>query len=168
MLRIHLTTAEQRHVARAVHRSTDPRLRRRYQALLMVHRGYARQRIAAALDIHRTTLTQWLLKYRIGGLASLRMRDLPGPRQRIPDTLAPTIRRWVKEGPQGTGLRWEMWTYEKLAVKVQAETGIRVRRTAMRDFCQRHAIALQWTANRRPQASHQRQPRQDSELAHPA
>jgi hypothetical protein len=59
---------------------------------------------------------------------------------RIPATLAPTIQAWVKDGPQSCGLDRANWTYEELATYLYQTTGIEVKRTAMRVFCQRHAI----------------------------
>jgi hypothetical protein len=54
--------------------------------------------------------------------------------------LAPTIHAWVQDGPQGCELDRANWTYEELATHLYRTTGIEVKRTAMRVFCQRHAI----------------------------
>jgi transposase len=54
--------------------------------------------------------------------------------------LAPTIQGWVRDGPQSCGLDRANWTYDELATYLDQTTGIAVRRTAMRDFCPRHAI----------------------------
>ena len=52
----------------------------------------------------------------------------------------PTIQGWVIDGPQSCGLDRANWTYEELATHLYQTTGITVKRTAMRVFCQRHAI----------------------------
>ena len=70
----------------------------------------------------------------------MKVRRAPGNPPRIPSTLAPTIIAWVKGGPQGCGLKRANWTYEELATQVSCTTGIVIKRTAMRDFCQRHEI----------------------------
>jgi hypothetical protein len=54
--------------------------------------------------------------------------------------LALTIQGWVQDGPQGCGLDRANWTYDELATYLYQTTGITVKRTAMRDFCQRHSI----------------------------
>ena len=54
--------------------------------------------------------------------------------------MAPTIQAWVKGGPQSCGLDRANWTYEELATYLYQTTGIEVKRTAMRVFCQRHDI----------------------------
>jgi len=51
-----------------------------------------------------------------------------------------TIQAWVKAGPAGCGLDRAHWTYEALATYGYQTTGIAVKRTAMRDFCQRQDI----------------------------
>jgi hypothetical protein len=65
-----------------------------------------------------------------------------GPRQRgrIPARLAPPIQEWVKAGPQGCGRDRAHWTSAEWATSRYQSAGIAVKRTAMRLFCQRHAI----------------------------
>ena len=58
----------------------------------------------------------------------------------MPETVAPMILAWVKDGPQHCGLDRANWTYEELATHLYRTTGIEVKRTAMRVFCQRHDI----------------------------
>lgn len=140
MFRIRLSVKEQAAVARKYKTTPDRRLRERCQAVLMAQRGRKRQVIAEDLGVHRTTVKKWLEQYRAGGVAGLKVRRAPGKPQRIPPALAPTIIDWVKGGPQGCGLNRANWTYEELAMQVFRTTGIVIKRTAMRDFCQRHAI----------------------------
>lgn len=73
-------------------------------------------------------------------MEGLQRRRAPGTPRRIPETVVATIVDWVKAGPQQCGLNRANWTYEELAVQVYRTTGIRIRRTAMRAFCQRHQI----------------------------
>ena len=73
-------------------------------------------------------------------MAGLKIQWAPGQPGRIPETLAPTLQEWVKAGPQSCGLDRANWIYEKLAAYLYQTTGITVKRTAMRVFCQRHGI----------------------------
>lgn len=140
MFRIRLTAGEQAVVEHTFKTATDRRLRERCQAVLMAHRGRKRQAIAADVGVHRTTVKKWLDQYRARGIEGLKVRRAPGKAQRIPEALAPMIVEWVKGGPQSCGLNRANWTYEELAVQVYRRTGISLKRTAMRDFCQRHQI----------------------------
>src|SRR5262244_2651865 len=140
MRRIRLTTAEQEQLEHLFKTATDRRLRDRCQAILMAHRGRKRKTIAQDLGVHRTTVRLWLKQYDEQGVEGIQIHWGPRQQGRIPETLAPTIQAWVKAGPQGCGLDRANWTYEELATYVYQTTGITVKRTAMRDFCQRHAI----------------------------
>jgi len=140
MRRIQLTTVEQEQLEHLFKTTNDRRLRDRCQAVLMASRGRKRQTIAQDLGVHRTTVRLWLQHYHERGVEGLPIHWAPGQPRRIPEMLVPTIQEWVKAGPEGCGLDRANWTYEELATYVYQTTGITVKRTAMRDFCQRHDI----------------------------
>jgi transposase len=140
MLRITLTTMEQAELEHTFKTTTDRRLRDRCQAVLMASRGRKRKAIAQDLGVHRTTIRLWLTQYHQRGLARLQIQGAPGQPSRIPEMLVPTLQGWVKDGPQSCGLNRANWTYEELAAYLYRATGIEVKRTARRDFCQRHRI----------------------------
>jgi transposase len=140
MRRIQLTTAAQEQLEHLFKTTNDRRLRDRCQAVLMASRGRKRQTIAQDLGVHRTTVQLWLKHYRARGMEGLQSHGAPGQPRRLPQTLVSTIQAWVKAGPAGCGLDRANGTYEELATYGYQTTGIAVKRTAMRDFCQRHAI----------------------------
>ena len=137
MRRMQLTTVEHEQWEDIVKTTSDRRLRDRCQAVLMASRGRKRTTIAQDLGGHRTTVQLWLQPYHERGVEGLPIQWAPGQPRRIPETLAPTIQEWVKAGPAGCGLDRANWTYEELATYVSQTAGITVKRTAMRDFCQR-------------------------------
>ena len=104
----------------------------------MAGRGRKRKTIAQDLGVQRTTVQLWLKYYHERGVEGLQSQWAPGQPRRIPEPWVPTIQAWVKTGPAGCGLDRAHWTYEELATYVYQTTGIAVKRTAMRDFCQRH------------------------------
>jgi len=140
MRRIRLTATEQAQLEQIFKTTDDRRLRDRCQAVLMAHRRRKRKSIAQDLGVHRTTVRLWLKHYQDQGLPGLAIHWAPGRPGRIAETLAPTIQRWVQEGPQSCNLDRANWTYEELATYLYQTRGIEVQRTAMRVFCQRHAI----------------------------
>jgi transposase len=140
MRQIRLTAAEQVQLEQLFKTTTERRLRDRCQAVLMASRGRKRKTIAQDLGVHRTTVRLWLKQYQAHGLAGLSIHWAPGQPGRIPETLGPTIQGWVQEGPQGCGLDRANWTYEELATHLYRTTGIAIKRTAMRIFCQRYDI----------------------------
>lgn len=117
----------------------DRRLRERCQAVLMASRGRTRKALAPDFGGQRTTGRLWRKQSRAQGVEGLQMHWAPGPPGRIPAPLVATIQAWVKAGPTGCGLDRAHWTYEALATYLDQPTGIPVQRTAMRDFCPRHA-----------------------------
>jgi len=140
MRRIGLTTTDHAHLEHLFKTTPDRRFRDRCQAVLMRSRGRKRTAIAQDLGVHRTTVRLWLKQYQERGVPGLQIHWAPGQTGRIPETLAPTIQAWVKGGPQSCGLDRANWTYEELATYLYQTTGIEVKRTAMRVFCQRHNI----------------------------
>jgi transposase len=140
MLRITLRADEQAEIEQTFKTTADRRLRDRCQAVLMAHRGRKRKTIAADLGVHRTTVKKWLEQYQARGVTGLKRQAAPGQPRRIPETFAAMIVEWVKAGPQGCGLNRANWTYEELAVQFYRTTGIALKRTAMREFCQRQQI----------------------------
>jgi transposase len=140
MRRLRLTEPEQAQLAQIFKTTDDRRLRDRCQAVLMAHRRRRRKTIAQDLGVHRTTVQLWLKQYHEQGLAGLQIQWAPGQPSRLPKTWAPTMLAWVKDGPQSCGRDRANWTYEELATPLYRTTGIEVKRTAMRVFCQRHDI----------------------------
>jgi transposase len=86
------------------------------------------------------TITRWLNIYIDHGLAGLMPRKAPGKPPCIPESMASQICQWVMEGPVAQGLSLANWTYEELAMHLQRQTGIKVKKSAMGEFCQRHDI----------------------------
>jgi transposase len=140
MRRIRLTETEQAQLEQIFKTTDDRRLRDRCQAVLMAHRGWKRKTIAHDVGVHRTTVRLWIKQYHARGVAGLQIHWAPGQPGRIPETLAPMILAWVKDGPQSCGLDRANWTYEELATHLYRTTGIEVKRTAMRVFCQPYDI----------------------------
>jgi transposase len=94
----------------------------------------------------------------------LKIQWAPGPPQRIPEELAPTIVGWVKGGPASCGLQRANWTYTELAVHLYKQTGIKVSETAMREFCHRHQIRPYRPTYRYLRGDPQRQVQAQAEL----
>ncbi|WP_418766681.1 helix-turn-helix domain-containing protein [Myxococcus xanthus] len=83
---------------------------------------------------------RFLVRYRAGGLDGLKIQWAPGRTPLIPEALAPLILDWVRKGPRACGLKRANWTHAALADFLYQRTGIRVRETAMGDFCRRRGV----------------------------
>jgi transposase len=120
--------------------TTDRRLHDRCQAILMAARGRRHHQIAEDLRITPRTLPRWLNAYRRDGLDGLRIHWAPGRAPRIPESLAPEIVAWVKQGPAGCGLDRANWTAAELATSLSRTKGIAVSERTMRAFCTTYGV----------------------------
>jgi transposase len=140
MIRISLPADEQNRL-RQLFRTTDDRtLRGRLQIILMAARGRPHQGIATDLGIAPRTVQRWLNAYLDRGPGGLRPRKAKGAAPKLTAGLAPLLRRWVIEGPDAQGLDRANWTYAELADHLFKAQGVRVQKSAMREFCHRHDI----------------------------
>ena len=140
MIRLNLGKGQVGELERTFKASSDSKRRDRVQTVLMFHRGRTRQQIMADLAISDRTITRRLNAYLENGLEGLRPRKAPGATARIPEALAPEIRRWVIEGPMSVGVDRAYWTYAELAAHLGRVHRIKVKKSATAEFCRRHDI----------------------------
>ena len=140
MIRIQLPDAEVESLEQLLRATDDVKLRHRAQIVLMAHRGRPHPEIAADTGTSQRSVQRWLNAYLDGGLERLRPRKAKGATPKLTEDLAPTLRQWVIDGPSGQGLDRANWTYEELAEHLYRTKGIRVRKSAMQEFCRRHEI----------------------------
>jgi hypothetical protein len=115
MRRIRLTAMEQAQLEAIFTTTHDRRLRDRCQAVWMAPRGRQRQTIAQDLGGHPTTVRLWLKHDHARGLGGLQIPWAPGQPGRMPATVAPTLQKWGKDGPQSCGRDRAHGTYDDLA-----------------------------------------------------
>jgi transposase len=140
MIHITLNDHDRQQLDHTFKTTADRRLRDRCQALLMADRGRRHHQIAEDLRVTPRTLQRWLNAYCTRGLDGLRIRWAPGRAPRIPETLAPEIVAWVKQGPAGCGLDRANWTAAELATYLYQRQGIAVSERTMRAFCTKHDV----------------------------
>jgi transposase len=140
MINITLTDHDRQQLEHTFKTTANRRLRDRCQAILMADRGRRHPQIATDLRITPRTLQRWLNAYRTGGLDGLTIHWAPGRTPHIPETLAPELVAWVKQGPAGCGLDRANWTAAELATYLYQTKGIAVSERTMRAFCTKHGI----------------------------
>jgi transposase len=131
----------------------------------MAHRGRARQDIAAALRVHRKTVTRWLNAYGDQGFDGLRPKKARGQPSKIPQTLADQVRQWVIDGPTKQGLDRANWTHEELADHLHKTKGIQTSRSAVQRFCSKIGIRLYRPTYRYERGNPEKQARAKEDLA---
>lgn len=140
MMKVTLSDQEHQQLVEVMKATPDARLRMRCQAVLMTARGRPHRHIAEDLAVSVRTLQRWLNRFHQQGLDGLAIRWAPGRAAKIPESLAPEILGWVRQGPAGCGLDRANWTYEELAIHLYQVKGLTVSTTTMRTFCQRHGV----------------------------
>jgi transposase len=142
MIRVHLPDLEVQALEELFRTTDEHPLRDRAQVVLMAHRGRPHQDIAADLGMAPRSVQRWLNSYLERGRDGLRPRKAKGAAAKIPDSLADTIRDWVRGGPAKQGLDRANWTHEELADHLLKQKGIRVSRSAMGRFCRKLGIRV--------------------------
>ena len=92
-------------------------------------------------------------------------RKAPGAPPKIPESLAGEVRRWVIGGPAACGLDRANWTHEELAAHLGRVHGVRVKKSAVHEFCRRHGIRPYRPSYRFLRGDPEKQGRAASELA---
>src|SRR5690349_15131331 len=115
MIKITLPDHERQQREHTFKTTANRRLRDRCQAILMADRGRRHHQIAADLRVTPRTLQRWLHAYRLQGLHGLPIHWALGRVPRIPESLAPAMVAWGKQGPAGCGLDRAHWTAAALA-----------------------------------------------------
>jgi len=165
MIRVVLTERQEGELEALFAGTEDRRLRDRAQIVLMAHRGRPRGQIAADVGVATRTVQRWVNAYCEGGAAALVPRKAPGAAPRVPQSLAGEVRRWVIEGPAACGLGRANWTHEELAAHLGRVHGVRVKKSAMHEFCRRHGIRPYRPGYRFLRGDPEKQERAASELA---
>ena len=140
MIRIQLSARDQSFLEQAFRNATDRKFHDRLQIIRLAHRNHPHQDIAADLGVTPRTVQRWLNAYLERGLEGLQVRKSPGATPKLTDDLAPLLRQWVIDGPAACGLDRANWTYPELADYLFSKRGIRVQKSAMQVFCNRHGI----------------------------
>ncbi len=165
MIRIQLSQREQSALERAFRDATGRKFHDRLQIIRMAHRNRPHQDIACDLGITPRTVQRWLNAYLEHGLDGLHVRKSPGAAPKLTGALAPVLRQWVIDGPAAGGLDRANWTYSELADYLFRERGVRVQKSAMQVFCNRHGIRPYRPTYRFLRGDPQKQARAREELA---
>ena len=132
-IRIDRLSAEQHaELARANRTATDGRLRiRALIVLLAAERGMVAAEIAAVVRMHEETVRRWLVRYQAEGLKGLADAPRPGAPLQISQAYRDQLLALVRRRPRGLGLRFSLWTGDRLADYLAERTGIRASKTSV-------------------------------------
>ena len=138
-------------------RSRCPRDRLRAQMVLLSHRGYSPQQIAAFTGQSDETVRRWLHRSRGGGCPGLREAPRSGRPPKITPAVRQLLRQWAQLSPRELGVQRPTWTTANLARLVERLVGVRVTPECIRqhlhrlDFvCRRPTWTVKHLARQQP------------------
>lgn len=130
--------------------------RRRRLAVERVLEGYSQQEVAQFLGVAKSSVSEWMTKYRQGGAEALSLKPHPGRTPRMSAAQEQEVLGWFSRSPTEFGFPNELWTARRVAQLIKRQFQI--------EFCT--GYMSQWLMDRRitPQKP-KRQPRERNEQA---
>jgi transposase len=106
----------------ASHQPHDWREGRRLRAWELKEQGWPQRRIAQALGVSESAVSQWRTRARVEGL---RHRPPPGAPPRLNPEQRARIPELLRRSPAQYGFQGEVWTGKRVAVLLWEEFGVR-------------------------------------------
>lgn len=97
---------------------------RRFQAYELHQKGWKGNRIAEALGVSKSAVSQWLFKAREGGKEALRARKAEGPTPKLTQEQRQKLPELLARGPQAYGFEGEVWTCPRVTKMIRQEFGV--------------------------------------------
>ena len=102
----------------------DFRQWRRLRAVRLRRRGWRRDEVAEAFGVSETSVSHWLSRAAVGGLAALAGRVAPGPEPELSEEQVGLIPEFLRHGPEAYGFRGVLWTCGRVAEVIKEEFGV--------------------------------------------
>ena len=103
----------------------DWREGRRLRAWELKEEGWPQQRIAEALGVSESAVSQWCKRARTAGPEGLRHRPSPGAPPRLTAEQRARIPELLRRSPERYGFQGAVWTGKRVAVLLWEEFGVR-------------------------------------------
>jgi transposase len=98
---------------------------RRKRAARMFARGVAQADVARELGVSRQSVSRWYADWQRGGSQALKAAGRAGRLPRLTETQLGEIGRLLRQGPRAHGFATDLWTLDRVAAVIEAETGVR-------------------------------------------
>ncbi len=138
-----LTEDEQAEVRRLAHsRTAAARLVERARIVWLSAEGRRVAAIAAAVGCHEQTVRLWLTRFNVGGVPGLHDQPRPGcPATYTAEQIGAVVAAALT-APQELGQPFGDWTYDRLAVYLNEEAGVAIKRSRIQEVLV--AEGLRW------------------------
>jgi len=105
-------------------RDFDAMERRRKRAAKMFNRGRSQADVARELEVSRQSVSRWYADWSAGGVGALRGAGRAGRLPHLDQAELRRVERRLAKGPLTSGYATDMWTLQRVAEVIEAETGV--------------------------------------------
>jgi transposase len=109
----------------AARRDFEGMEKRRRRAARMFERGVSQAEVARELEVSRQSVSRWYADWRAGGTKALKAAGRAGRMPRLTVTQLRQVDRALRRGPRAHGFATDLWTLDRVAQVIEAETGVR-------------------------------------------
>lgn len=109
-------------------RDFDALERRRRRAGQMFARGATQAQVAQALEVSRQSVSRWHEDWSRDGTKALKAAGRAGRMPKLTADQLGRVDRALRKGPRAHGFAADLWTLDRAAKVIEAETGVRYHR----------------------------------------
>lgn len=139
-------------------KSKDWRVRTRLRCLLLCNEGMTMRQAARICEVARSTVAEWIRKYRRGGLHAIRERGpYAGKPPRLSSDQYQQLRAIIRGGPEAAGVDTGVWTAGVVAEVVRKNFGVRLSLSQIRRTLRKLGFSVQYPRRKLSKADKERQ-----------
>jgi transposase len=109
----------------AARRDFEGMEKRRRRAARMFARGATQADVARELEVSRQSVSRWYADWRAGGSRALKAAGRAGRMPRLTAAQLRQVDRALRKGPRAHGFGTDLWTLDRVAQVMEAQTGVR-------------------------------------------
>jgi transposase len=99
--------------------------KRRLAAVKLYEKGTSQSDIARNLGVCKQAVSQWIAKYKSGGIEAVKWNKKIGQSKRLTPEQLLSIKKAILEGPLAHGWHTDLWTTARVAVLIENMTGVK-------------------------------------------
>ena len=97
---------------------------RRKRAARLFARGVPQAEVARQLEVSRQSVSRWHADWQTGGTTALKAAGRAGRLPRLSAAQLGQLDQALRQGPRAHGFATDLWTLERVAAVIQAQTGV--------------------------------------------
>jgi len=139
-------------------RNKESGVRNRLRSLLLCDAGKTMQEAAETCEVARSTVGEWMRKYREGGVQAVGEKGpYPGKAPQLNPEQQQELREIIQGGPEGAGLDTGVWTAAVAGEVIKKRFGVRLSLSQVRRTLRKLGFSVQYPRQRLSKADRERQ-----------